>query len=64
MVAMKKDTGRTATVYPPTTMRLDPELVYRAKRLALENAREGRPEDGLSKVLNAALRDYLRKRGA
>lgn len=49
---------------PPTTMRLDPDLVYRAKRLALENEREGRPEKTASQVVNAALAAYFKQRGA
>lgn len=50
--------------FPPTTMRLDPELVYRAEKLALENKRAGAPEKTISKVVNAALAAYLKAKGA
>lgn len=51
------------TTFPPTTVRLDPDLVYRAKKLALENAREGRPEARIGQVVNAALAAYLKGKG-
>lgn len=56
-------TGERVT-FPPTTMRLDPELVYRAEKLALENKRGGAPEKTISKVVNAALAAYLKAKGA
>jgi hypothetical protein len=41
----KKSEGET---FPPTTLRIDPELKYRADKLALENRRAGRPEGTIS----------------
>jgi hypothetical protein len=38
--------------------------VHRAKQLALDNRRDGRPENGFSKVVGAALEAYLKSRGA
>lgn len=61
----KKGAAEAPTTFPPTTLRLDPELVYRAKRLALDNARVGTGHDRtVSQVMNAALSAYLKARGA
>lgn len=49
-----------ATTFPPATIRLDPELKYRAEKLALENKRHGRPDTSVGRVMNAALAAYLK----
>jgi len=50
--------------FPPTTARFDPELLYRARKLALENKREKKADGTIGEIFNAALAEYLRKRGA
>jgi hypothetical protein len=61
---MKKAPAKKGGAFPPTTMRLDPELVYRAEKLALENKRAGREERTIAKVLNVALAEYLNRHRA
>ncbi len=63
LLPMKK-VLRTTGPYPVTSVRLDPELVHRAKQLALDNHRDGKPENGFSKVVGAALAAYLKNRSA
>jgi len=50
--------------FPPTTVRLNPDLGYRARALALKNKHEGLPTNTFSKIVNLALEEYLKKRGA
>lgn len=45
-----------------TSVRLDRELAYEARDLALKNEKAGSADDSLSKILNRALADYLKKR--
>jgi hypothetical protein len=56
---MAKSTKRGET-FPPKSMRLDPELLYRAEKLALENKRAGLADRTTSKVVNTALAEYLK----
>ena len=58
---MKKPTPKP-TSFPPTSVRLDPDLLYVAEKLALENKRAGLPDKTMSKVVNAALAKYLKGR--
>ena len=53
-----------AETFPPTSVRVDPDMLYRARGLALKNKRDGLEESTFSKVVNAALSDYLKKRSA
>ena len=56
---------KRAGTFPVTSVRVDPDLVHRAKRLALDNRRDEKSETTFSKVVNAALAAYLTaKRGA
>lgn len=48
------------TTFPPTTLRIDPDLKNRAEKLALANKHAGRPEATVGKVMNAALAAYLK----
>lgn len=48
------------TSFPPTTLRLDPELKNKAEKLALANKHAGRPESTVGRVMNAALAAYLK----
>lgn len=61
MTRQRRRTGTRAASFPPTSIRIDPELVYRAKQLALKNRRDGLAENTFSKVANAALAQYLTK---
>lgn len=61
---MKRPKTVTVGPHPVTSVRLSPALVHRAKQLALDNRRDGRPENGFSKVVGAALEAYLKSRGA
>jgi hypothetical protein len=45
-----------------TSVRLDRDLAYQARELALSNERSKQPDDSLSKILNRALAEYLKKR--
>lgn len=47
-----------------TAVRIDAEIAYKGKLLALTNKRSGAPENTFAKVVNAALLDYLKKKGA
>jgi len=58
----KKEAAREA--FPPRSVRLDPELIYRAELLVAKNKRDKRDEKTIGLVLNAALDEYLKKRGA
>lgn len=53
--------GERPTPFPPTSMRIDPELLYRIDRLKAESRREGRRET-TSEIVSAALLAYLRER--
>lgn len=45
---------------PVTSIRIDPDLIHRAKILALNNRRAKRPADTFSKIVGMALADYLK----
>ena len=48
-----------------TSVRLDRDLAYEARDLALKNEKAGRAtDDSLSKILNRALAEYLKKKRA
>jgi hypothetical protein len=57
---MKKAAGKTGGYV--TSVRLVRELAYSARDLALKNEKAGLPMDSLSKILNAALAEYLKRR--
>ncbi len=59
--ATKKAEPEPKRSFPPTSVRLDPELIYRGKALALENQRAGVGERSFSAILSAALAEYLKK---
>ena len=65
---MKKRVAKTTTAsasWPVTSVRIDPDLAYRARQLALKNKRDRQPESTLAAILNVALAEYLlKKRGA
>lgn len=60
---MKKRTQGAGSA-PVTAVRIDAEIAYKGKLLALTNKRSGAPENTFAKVVNAALLDYLKKKGA
>lgn len=58
---MKKKAPTKAGGYV-TSVRLDRDLAYQARDLALRNEKAEQPDDSLSKILNRALAEYLKKR--
>lgn len=63
IVPMKK-LPKKADPAPVTSVRLDRDVAFRARQLALRNKRDGEPEATLAAILNVALAEYLKKRGA
>jgi hypothetical protein len=60
----KAGTRKRTVTFPPTSVRVDPDLLYRARQLALKNKHRGLPEGTFSQVVGAALAEYLKKSGA
>lgn len=65
-IAPMKRKISTGPAAPVTSIRINADLVYRAKQLALRNKRDGLAETSFTAIVNAALVDYLsgKKRGA
>ncbi len=64
MTQRTKKAGKADKPFPPTSIRIDPGLAYRARSLALRNRRDGRGDSTFSAVVNSALAEYLKNNGA